>query len=430
MKKLIWVIAFLTLVLATYPLTASAEPFRAGWRAEYYDNPALHGQPVLSRVDADVNHDWGLGSPALEIPDDHFSARWTTRRHFEAGTYLFFLTVDDGARIWLDGNLIVDAWDVGYKEKIQNRIRFDQSGEHEIQVAYFEDVGKAMIKLETLKLGGEDDIVNAWVGEYFNNRNLEGSPVFVRQDGGIRFDWGLGAPADKIAKDNFSIRWTRSIYLREGWYHFRVQHDDGMRIYVDGKIIYESWYDQEVSYRTGMVPLKGGYRTFVIEYYDHVGNAVAQLSFDEDPGNYDQDDSANIGVIVDNTSSRFSWSGPNRIVSGGGYDGDFYWTNSGGATEKNSAKWTAPIGAAGNYEVYAYIPAAHSSTSRATYRIYHFDRVASRTINQSAYSNQFVSLGIYYFDGNANECVILGDATGEGAGSTQIAFDALKFVQR
>lgn len=430
MKKAIWIIALLISILGIFPLTAAAEPYQAGWRAEYYDNPGLQGQPVITRVDAHVDFNWGLGSPALEIPDDHFSARWTTKRYFEKGTYLFFLTVDDGARVWLNGNLTIDTWDVGYKEKVQTKVRIDTSGEYEVQVAYFENTGKAMIKLDTLQLGGEGDITNAWVGEYFNNRNLEGAPVFTRQDGGISFNWGLGAPAAKIAKDNFSVRWTRSIYLREGWYHFRVQHDDGMRLYVDGKIVYESWYDQEVGYRTGLVPLKGGYRTFVVEYYDHVGNAVAQLSFDEDPGNYEQDDSANIGVIVDNTSPRFTWYGSNRVASGGGFDGDYYWTPNTTNTETNSAKWTAPIGGAGNYEVYAYIPAGHSTTSRATYRIYHFGRVASRTIDQNAYSNQFVSLGIYYFNGNADECVILGNVTGEAQGSTHLAFDALKFVKR
>jgi hypothetical protein len=50
-----------------------------------------------------------------------------------------------------------------------------------------------------------------------------------------------------------------------------------MRAYVDGKIFYDSWYDQSVTYQTRTVPLKGLPR-IVVEYYDHVGNAIAQLA--------------------------------------------------------------------------------------------------------------------------------------------------------
>jgi hypothetical protein len=208
-------------------------------------------------------------------------------RHFDRGTYLFLLTVDDGARVWLDGALIIDAWNIGYKANRRAKVYIDTTGDHELQVAYFEKTGNAVIKLDWIVLGGADDIVGAWRGEYFTNKDLAGTPVVVRQDGAINFDWNSDAPDPRITRDNFSVRWTRSIYLQEGRYRFRMQHDDGMRVYVDGKIIYDSWRDQLVTYQTRVVPLKGGYRTFVVEYYDHVGNAVVQLSFDGDPGGYD-----------------------------------------------------------------------------------------------------------------------------------------------
>ena len=54
--------------------------------------------------------------------------------------------------------------------------------------------------------------------------------------------------------------------------------------------VYSSWVDQEVSYQVAIVPINEGYRTFVVEYYDHVGNAVAQVQFDEDPGTYGDDE--------------------------------------------------------------------------------------------------------------------------------------------
>lgn len=434
MKKTIGLLITLLLVAAVLPLTSQAAPLlKLSWRAEYYDNASLSGAPRLSIYEAVLSHDWGHGSPAIEIPADNFSARYTSTRHIEKGTYLFLLTADDGARVWLDGTLILDAWDFGYKQR-KVKVYIDTTGDHELQIAYFEKTGKARINFEWIQLGGEDDIVGAWTGQYFNNRDLAGDPVVERQDGAINFDWNSGSPDPKVTRDNFSVRWTRSIYLnKDAVYKFRIQHDDGMRLYVDGKIFYDSWYDQSVTYQTREVPLKGGYRTFVVEYYDHVGNAVAQLSFDGDPDGYEdiEPDPGGAAIVVDDKSPRFRWGGPagNRYVGPGGY-GSSSWTYNTTHDPVNFGKWTPPISVAGNYEVFAFIPGSNATTGAARYQIYHFGQWEERTLNQSRYSNEWVSLGTYYFEGKQEECVFLYDSTGEAANSTKIAFDALKFVKR
>jgi len=354
-------------------------------------------------------------------------------RHFEKGSYLFVLSVDDGARVWFDGKLIIDAWNIGRHDRLAAKVRVNTGGNHEIQVAYFENKGRASISLEILQLGGEDDIVNAWRGEYFDNKNLQGDPVVTRQDGGINFNWGFGAPAAKVPRDNFSVRWTRSIYLQEGIYTFRVQHDDGLRIFIDGKIIYDSWFDQEVGYKTAVAPIKGGFRTFVVEYYDHTGNAVAQLQIDEDPGTYDDDEATDgAGIVVTVTSANFQWKGSNRFSGQNGYrGGSYFYTNNTNGAPTNRGRWNSPVSNAGNYEIFAYIPSHNSSTKSAQYRIYHFGRFIDRRVDQSRYSGEFVSLGTYYFDGGeSEEFVTLHNSTGENPGSTQVAFDALKFVER
>ncbi len=431
MKKSIWAILLLLLVLSVFPLASQAAPLKKlSWRAEYYDNPDLSGQPRLTIYEAQFGHDWGYGSPAPEIPVDHFSARFTRRMHFDKGTYLFILDVNDGARVWLDGNLIIDAWSVGRKENVSTRVRLEQGGDVEIQVAYFEHVARAGIHMEWVQLGGEDDIVGAWTGEYFGNRHLQGQPVMTRQDSAINFDWNSGSPHPRVPRDNFSVRWTRSIYLEAGHYTFRVQHDDGMRVYVDGKIIYDSWYDQEVTYEVGVVPLKGGYRTFVVEYYEHVGNAIARFTIDEDPGDYTDAVPAPGALVVDNDSPGFHWYGPDCCLERGGFGGDFYYTHNKQSTTRNTGKWTPTLPSEGNYEVFAYIPSSRSSTNNARYRIQHFGRVSQRILDQNRYNNEFVSLGMYYFDARGNEFVALGDATGEAQGSTEIAFDAIQFIKR
>jgi hypothetical protein len=440
MKKIVWVIIVLIPVLGIFPLTSQAAPLKnLSWRAEYYDNPTLSGQPKLSRFEDVIDHDWGSGAPTQDLPSDNFSARWSVTRHFDQGTYLLILTVDDGARVWFDGQLVLDAWSLGRKANRKARVYVGQSGNHQLQVAYFEKTGRATIKFDLIQLASQDEVVGSWRGEYFINRDLAGEPTIIRRDGAINFDWNSGAPDLRITRDNFSVRWTRLIYLEAGTYQLRIQHDDGMRIFVNDENIYDSWHDQGVTYQTRQVRLDQGNHAFRVEYYDHLGNAVAHMTIDGDPGRYDDtdgdggDDGTVPGdkVIVDNKSSDFDWGGPlsNRFASAGGYGTGFYWTYNTTSVPVNFGKWTPDL-ASGDYEVFAYIPGQHATTRSARYRIQHNGVRSDRVVNQNIYSNTWISLGTYHFDGAGQEYVALYDNTSEVAGSTQIAFDAIKFVKR
>ncbi|GAB4437526.1 MAG: hypothetical protein Kow0031_19340 [Anaerolineae bacterium] len=433
MKKFFGIALILTVLLTAFPIATDAAPLKKlSWRAEYFDNPNLQGPPKMALYEATFGQDWGYGSPSPEIPVDHFSARFTRRMHFDEGTYFFFVSVDDGARVWLNGQLILDAWAIGPQRNVKSKVQIDTSGDYEIQVAYFEHTGKASIQMNWEKIADKDEILGSWRGEYFSNRNLQGSPVMVRQDSAINFDWNSGSPGARVPRDNFSVRWTRSIYLEAGHYTFRVQHDDGMRVYIDGKVIYDSWFDQEVGYEVGIVPIKAGLRTITVEFYDHIGNAVVYFNIDEDPGDYGDSvtDPNDPGIYVDNKSANFRWFGPELYEDNGGYGGNHYWTYASTSQVRNSGQWKPNLDGDGNYEVFVYIPAANSTTGNAVYRVQHFGRVAARAVNQSRYSNEWVSIGLYYFDGKGNEFVTLQDNTGEGNRSTQLAFDAVKFVKR
>lgn len=288
MKKSMWGLIAIALIFLILPLTAQAAPPQeereSFWRAEYYDNPGLMGRPRFSTFEDSISHDWGKGSPALKIPNDHFSARWTGTRHFERGSHLFVLTVDDGARVWFDGKLIIDAWDVGQKVRFRTKVYVEQAGDHEIQVAYFENKGQALIYLESIQLGNPRDIVSSWRGEYFNNQFLEDEPNLVRQDAAINFDWSTGSPSPRITRDRFSVRWTRNTYLLTGTYKVYVRHDDGMRIFLNDETIYDSWVDQPATNKTFKIKVDEGYHNFTVEYYDHLGDAVAQVNiYGENP---------------------------------------------------------------------------------------------------------------------------------------------------
>jgi len=139
-------------------------------------------------------------------------------------------------------------------------------------------------------------------------------------------------------------------------------------------------------------------------------------------------------VIVDNDCSAFWWGGPLdlRHIAQGGYGGNSYWTYNNGTNPVNYGKWIPQLPARGNYEVYAHIPNTYATSANARYRILHNGMRDDRVIGQNRYSNQWASLGTYYFNAmnTGNEFVLMYDNTREPDGSTAIAFDAMKFVRR
>jgi PKD repeat protein/uncharacterized protein YraI len=117
------------------------------WKGEYFDNRNLEGEPALVRNDAQINFDWTGQSPAPEIPAENYSVRWTISRELPAGTYRFSVWVDDGVRMWVDEELVMDGWQEGAIQNFSVDVNLDQ-GTHQARVEYFQAVGTALIRLE------------------------------------------------------------------------------------------------------------------------------------------------------------------------------------------------------------------------------------------------------------------------------------------
>jgi hypothetical protein len=243
------------------------------WYAEYYANRYLAGAPTVSRYEGTLHFEWGPGSPSANIPVDNFSARWTRDEWFEAGTYRFSYRSDDGLRIWVDDTLVVDYWRDGLAVWVSVD-HYISLGNHRVRVEYYENGGVAAVQLSWEKVAGG----NAWRAEYFSNADLAGSPVIVRHDSAIDFDWGYGSPDSAVAGDNFSVRWTRTMGFTPGTYRFYASCDDGVRIYVDGFLVVDAWYTQKLpNTRTGEIALGSGQHTVVVEYFEQGGEASAHV---------------------------------------------------------------------------------------------------------------------------------------------------------
>ena len=118
------------------------------WRGEYYNNPDLSGAPILVRNDTSVNFNWGTGSPpGVPVSADHFSVRWSRRWTFPAGLYRFHVRVDDGARLWVDGYLVIDQWHDSPPTTYTEVVNL-AAGWHDLKVEYYERDGGAQIEVK------------------------------------------------------------------------------------------------------------------------------------------------------------------------------------------------------------------------------------------------------------------------------------------
>ncbi|MBC8470859.1 MAG: hypothetical protein H8D56_15410 [Planctomycetes bacterium] len=82
-----------------------------GIKGEYWNNLDLSGAPILSRVEPGIDYNWGGAAPGPGVDAPVFSARWTGVLNIPyTETYTFYLNVQSGVRLWVDGQLIINNW--------------------------------------------------------------------------------------------------------------------------------------------------------------------------------------------------------------------------------------------------------------------------------------------------------------------------------
>jgi hypothetical protein len=335
--------------------------------AEYFSNMTLTPPATRTACEgAPLSYNWGAGGPA-GLPVDNFSARWTGRFTFAAGTYDFTATADDGVRVFLDDVPIIDQWhDQG--ATTYTATRTVTAGDHEVRVEYYEHGGAAVVQASwsatgvpapsittltpstataggpafTLTVDGAafvsgakvfwnghaevttfvsptrltaavttDDIktagtfpvfvVNAdgqrsnivnftvnpagggcpagqFTASYFSNATLTPPATRTACETAVNYDWGTGGPAG-LPVDNFSARWVGTFNFAGGNVTFTARADDGIRVFLDGTAVIDQWHDQAATTYTATVNVAAGAHEVKIEYYEHGGAAVAQVSW-------------------------------------------------------------------------------------------------------------------------------------------------------
>ncbi len=120
---------------------------RCGLKGTYFRSRDLTN-PVFTRLDETINFDWGRGSPASNIPDHNFSARWVGYVQAPAtGDYTFYTVTDDGVRLWVNDQLVVNEWRDLPREEHWGIIHLEAGKRYPIRMEYFESYWDATCKL-------------------------------------------------------------------------------------------------------------------------------------------------------------------------------------------------------------------------------------------------------------------------------------------
>ncbi|HWI66075.1 MAG TPA: Ig-like domain repeat protein, partial [Symbiobacteriaceae bacterium] len=304
---------------ATTPVTITAAGQGIGLWGEYFDDPSDPNNPdtdpglanrkyfdsyVFGRLDSTVNFNWGNNAPDTTLYGSTklWSVRWTgyvqvptTRNDWQ----LCVLHDDDGARLTLNGNLLVNQW------SDLNNQRTDCTGNQTLTAGV-----KVPIKLEFYNAtGGAARVTLQWrqgtgavstipstalyppdplplttdvglVGAYYDNMNLTGL-VGTRVDDRINFEWQQDPPGAGITNgDTFSVRWTGKYTPSVSHTHLWTWSDDGVRVSINGTQIINAWTDHSVRWDSGTIPggfIAGQTYDIQLDFYENGVHAVIEL---------------------------------------------------------------------------------------------------------------------------------------------------------
>ena len=182
-----------------------------GLKAEYFSNIKLEGEPALARIDKTVDFVWGFTGVSPEL-SKNYSVRWTgVLVPVQTADYLVGFSGQDGYRVWLDGNLVVEDWTTHRPSTKQTKsIHLEKGHAYALKIEYFQTIRGAEARLiwsipaseerNVLRTARSADLIVAVMGL---SARIEGEEMNVHADGfagGDRTSIDLPAPQEELLK--------------------------------------------------------------------------------------------------------------------------------------------------------------------------------------------------------------------------------------
>jgi hyaluronate lyase len=167
---------------------AQLYPADEGLRASYHAGTSLSSL-VFTRMDDQVDFQWGDGSPDPILLPGSFSVRWTGRvRARQAGTYAFHTVSDDGVRLYVNNQLLIDDWNTRPLAERTATIALAAGQTYNLTLDYLNQPGGAAVTLAWTPPGeGREVIPRASLTPHQNNRApvLDPIPGFTAAVGSL-----------------------------------------------------------------------------------------------------------------------------------------------------------------------------------------------------------------------------------------------------
>ena len=208
-------------------LCADSSCSEHGLKAEYFANMKLEGSPVMSRTDAMVNFAWGDTGISPQLLKN-YSVRWSGFLFVpESGDYLVGFTGQDGYRLWLDGNLLVEDWTIHHPAStLTQKVHLEKGHPYSLKIEYFQDVRSSESRLiwslpddeerKAVDAARNADLVVAVMGL---SARIEGEEMRVHAEGfagGDRTSINLPAPQEQLLERIYAAGKPTVLVLTNG----------------------------------------------------------------------------------------------------------------------------------------------------------------------------------------------------------------------
>ncbi len=150
---------------------------------------------VMERIDPTIDFSWGDGSPDPSMNINNFTVRWTGMIEVPASaTYTFHTQTDDGIRLYVNGQLIINNWTDHGNTHDSGEISLIAGQRYEIILEWYENGGGAICELSWESSGiAREAIPSQYLSvERPFPRNPEPADGAMLRDTWVSFNWTSG----------------------------------------------------------------------------------------------------------------------------------------------------------------------------------------------------------------------------------------------
>jgi formylglycine-generating enzyme required for sulfatase activity len=296
---------------------------------------------IVQRIDPAIDFVWVNDPPETEVPADGFSIRWTGWLKAPLpGDYTLTLASDDGVRLWIDDQLLIDDW-TGHL-LTRHRVPITLGAEpHKLRLDYFEENLGALLNLRWAMVRQFDEQVIPPHAFFLTEDAAQAAvvpmPVTPRDGQGLTRQGFLGLDFqnpvetlvdrdvdewpgyDSIPAD-VGLRWSGWLLPPEvGTYELQAVADDGVRVWLDDRLVIDEWRVGEPRRSTAAVDLDRAH-AIRIDYFNTARtSAICTLrwkrpgsdSIEVIPGSAFSTELPNTGAVKPNSTLPDSVESPN-----------------------------------------------------------------------------------------------------------------------